>query len=90
MSAVVRRMISDSPARSKWEGWEQSAINALVVAGIGIVEVYLGLDTLIAGGISALTEGILPIFILRPIIFGLSIGLTVFIWDLVVMYENEK
>ena len=61
--------------------------DAAIVSSVGVGVAYTGLDYAVASGVTMLTKGAVPTGVLRPIVFGLSVGLTVFIIDLVYMYK---
>ena len=76
-------------ARSKLQGWGDAALDAAIVASVGVGVSLTGLDKVAAQGISMLAKNTIPSFVLRPIILGATIGLTVFIYDLVIMYKFD-
>ncbi len=75
--------------RSKWEGWGECAVEASIVAGIGVTLAYLGVGDLIGRGIQTVTKNVIPRQLAAPVATGVIIFATEFIYSLVVMYKNE-
>lgn len=78
-------------SRGKLTGWMDAFFDASIVAGCGGALVYLNGDTMIADTLiqHVLPKGVISQGLLRPIIFGVTVGTVVFIVDLVMMYKND-
>ena len=79
-------------SRSYVQGWGDAALDATIVGGVAVLLDYAGiskvLGTLIADLVSEGTGGSAGRF-LAPLVTGATIWLTVFIYDLVMMYKYD-
>jgi hypothetical protein len=69
---------------SKTEMWGSALIESSIVAGIAVSLAYLGLDYMIANLLNQFIP--MPVELLRPIVFGVLMFFTEFIYDIVLIY----
>lgn len=76
-------------ARSMLAGWGDAALDASIVAGVGVALDYFGISDKAANVVAGLVHNVVPTSLLQPLIFGGTIWLTVFIYDLVMLYKYD-